>query len=156
MWLNLLFNIVLPLLTLVILNRAIYNKLNQVKTSLSYFFFYFPQLWYWAVCVQMPPSDCVSVRRSIEPRLRKREQRLARISLLIVLIFIICHSVKNIPTIFEIIGKDPRVSDSQCRLPIAISEIVWMCQFVQFKNIELRIRNSNLEESSCLFPNTSD
>ena len=34
MWLNLLFNILLPLLTLVILNRAIYNKLNQVKTLL--------------------------------------------------------------------------------------------------------------------------
>ena len=63
----------------------------------------------------MTVSDaaCVtcSLRRSTEPRLRKREQRLARISLLIVLIFIICHSVKNIPTIFEIFGKDPRVSE---------------------------------------------
>ena len=50
-----------------------------------------------------------SLRRSTEPRLRKREQRLAQISLLIVLVFFICHSVKNIPTIFEIFGKDPRV-----------------------------------------------
>ena len=41
---------------------------------------------------------------------RKRERNLARISFLIVTIFIICHSVKNIPTVFEIFGKNPRVS----------------------------------------------
>ena len=88
MWLNLLFNIIFPLVSLVILNTAIYKKLNQMN----------------------PPSREVSVRRSTEMRLRKREQRLGKISLLIVLIFIICHSLKNIPTIFEIFGKDPRVS----------------------------------------------
>ena len=49
-------------------------------------------------------------RRSIDSVLRKREQKLARISILIVIIFIICHSLKNIPTLFEIFGKDPRVS----------------------------------------------
>ena len=49
------------------------------------------------------------MRRSSAPSLRKREQRLARISLLIVLIFFICHSIKNIPNMFELFGKDPRV-----------------------------------------------
>ena len=52
------------------------------------------------------------LRRSSESSLRKRERRLAQISLLIVLIFIICHSIKNIPSIFEILGKDPRVRHS--------------------------------------------
>ena len=51
-----------------------------------------------------------TLRRSTESVLRKREQKLARISILIVIIFIICHSLKNIPTLFEIFGKDPRVS----------------------------------------------
>ena len=31
MWLNLIFNIVLPLTSLVILNKAIYKKLSQVR-----------------------------------------------------------------------------------------------------------------------------
>ena len=51
-----------------------------------------------------------TLRRSTDSVLRKREQKLARISILIVIIFIICHSLKNIPTLFEIFGKDPRVS----------------------------------------------
>ena len=32
-----------------------------------------------------------------------------RISLLIVLIFVICHTLKTVPSIFELFGKDPRV-----------------------------------------------
>ena len=51
-----------------------------------------------------------TLRRSTESVLRKREQKLARISILIVIIFIICHSLKNIPTLVEMFGKDPRVS----------------------------------------------
>ena len=104
MWLNLLFNILLPLLSLVILNRRIYNKLNQVRFN--------SKETEKKILSQISFSSRHSVRRSTEPRLRKREQRLARISLLIVMIFITCHSVKNIPTIFEIFGKDPRVSES--------------------------------------------
>ena len=50
-----------------------------------------------------------TLRRSTDSALRKRERNLAKISLLIVAIFIICHSVKNIPTVFEIFEKDPRV-----------------------------------------------
>ena len=34
---------------------------------------------------------------------------LLRISLLIVLIFVICHTLKTVPSIFELFGKDPRV-----------------------------------------------
>ena len=59
-----------------------------------------------------------ALRRSTESSLRKRERRLARISLLIVLIFIICHSIKNIPSMFEILGHDPRVRCSYYRQPM--------------------------------------
>ena len=31
MWLNLIFNVIIPLLTLTILNMAIYKKLNKVR-----------------------------------------------------------------------------------------------------------------------------
>ena len=64
-----------------------------------------------------------SLRRSTEPSLRAREQRLAHISLLIVLIFFICHSVKNIPSMFEIFGKDARVMlNTLHSMPITITD----------------------------------
>ena len=62
------------------------------------------------------------MRRTTESNLRKRERRLARISLLIVFIFIICHSVKNIPTMFEILGHDPRVICLEAILTIKCSQ----------------------------------
>ena len=33
MWLNLIFNVIIPLLTLTILNMAIYKKLNKVRVT---------------------------------------------------------------------------------------------------------------------------
>lgn len=134
MWLNLLFNIILPLLFLVILNRRIYNKLNQVR--------FISKEKEKKILSQISFSSRHSVRRSTEPRLRKREQRLARISLLIVMIFITCHSVKNIPTIFEIFGKDPRVSESPDFLKMPeFYHVFFFIIFIQLK-IYQRIRNS--------------
>ena len=69
----------------------------------------------------------LSIRRTAEGNLRRRELRqkiwvcdfylkktnnfrLARISLLIVIIFIICHSLKIFPSLFEILGYPPEVS----------------------------------------------
>ena len=65
---------------------------------------------YQFICFQ-PKVDIIfqTLRRTCDLSLRQREQRLARISLLIVLIFVICHTVKNIPSLYEICGKDPRV-----------------------------------------------
>ena len=63
------------------------------------------------------------LRRNIDSKLRKRERRLARISLLIVIIFIICHSVKNIPTVFELFGKDPRVNFTYLSFHFIIFEL---------------------------------
>ena len=124
MWLNLLFNILLPLFSLVILNRRIYNKLNQVR--------FISKETEKKILVQISFSSRHSVR-SQEPRLRKREQRLARISLLIVMIFITCHSVKNIPTILEIFGKDPRVSE--------LYHVLFFNFFIHLKIFQ-RMRNS--------------
>lgn len=101
MWLNLLFNTILPLTLLLFLNTAIYRRLNMISQE------------------SHDPHETRDLhnthnhkqpylRRSTGMKVRKREQRLAQISLLIVLVFFICHSVKNIPTIFEIFGKDPR------------------------------------------------
>ena len=61
------------------------------------------------------------MRRTQEGILRQRERRMARwqeieklnnfsrISLLIVLVFIFCHTLKTVPSIFELFGFDPRV-----------------------------------------------
>jgi len=105
MWLHVIFNLILPFVLLVYLNTAIYRKLN--KFPIDRF-----------TCNRSENHEQTEdvngvnnnfpLRRNIDSKLRKRERRLARISLLIVIIFIICHSVKNIPTVFELFGKDPR------------------------------------------------
>ena len=42
--------------------------------------------------------------------LRKRELRLARVSMMIVLIFMVCHSPKIVPTVCEIVHGDAEVT----------------------------------------------
>jgi len=99
LWLNLIFNLIIPLLILGCLNKQIYKKLNQIPErcpSISSNINNSVKLHY------------MTLRRTRDSKLRKRERRLARISILIVIIFIICHSVKNIPNIVEIFGEDPR------------------------------------------------
>jgi len=80
MWLHLLFNTVLPFTALLYLNAAIYKRLVSVRHV---------------------------GRRSSEEQLRRREVRLARISLSIVFIFLLCHSLKIIPSFLEILGQSP-------------------------------------------------
>ena len=53
------------------------------------------------------------LRRSREGWLRRRERRMARISLLIVIVFVICHTLKTVPSVFELFGKNPRVRRCQ-------------------------------------------
>jgi len=79
MWLHLVFNSVLPFSLLLYLNYAIYKRLVGQR----------------------------NVRRTAEGQLRRREVRLARISLSIVFIFILCHSLKILPSFLEILGKSP-------------------------------------------------
>jgi len=98
MWLHLIFNLLIPLSLMGYLNHAIYKKLHQIPKRAA------QRLSESSSC----GNNNMILRRSTDSKLRKRERRLARISLLIVLIFIICHSVKNIPTVFEIFGEDPR------------------------------------------------
>jgi len=84
MWLHLIFNTIIPFIILLALNIAIYKRL-----------------------VSLPQN--ISIRRTAEGNLRRRELRLARISLLIVIIFIICHSLKIFPSLFEILGYPPEL-----------------------------------------------
>jgi len=84
MWLHLLFNTIIPFTILLALNTAIYKRLVTLHSSMS-------------------------VRRTTEGNLRRREIRLARISLLIVIIFIICHSLKILPSLLEIMGYPPEL-----------------------------------------------
>ncbi|XP_023320601.1 FMRFamide receptor isoform X2 [Eurytemora carolleeae] len=86
MWLHFIFNSILPLSILLTLNTAIYRKLST--------------------CVEQMPGQ---LRRSTEGHLRRRELRLARISLLIVFIFVLCHTPKVFPSAFEICGQDPHM-----------------------------------------------
>ena len=74
-------------------NLSLYEMLNILMIS--------------TLCLQLPQS---SIRRTEESNLRRREMRLARISVLIVIIFIFCHSLKIIPSLLEILGYPPEVN----------------------------------------------
>jgi len=96
MWLPLILNTALPLALLLTLNSFIYARLATLRSRM---------------------------RRSQEGTLRRRERRMARISLLIVLIFVICHTLKTVPSIFELFGKEPR-EVAGCNLLILITHLL--------------------------------
>ncbi|XP_023334081.1 probable G-protein coupled receptor frpr-1 isoform X2 [Eurytemora carolleeae] len=78
-YLNLFIHGVIPLICLVILNTAVYK-----------------QMWRMNQC-------CEDERRNF---IHQREIRLSQVSLLIVLVFIICHSIRWIPNIFELYNAE--------------------------------------------------
>merc|ERR1719206_32498 len=75
-YMNLIFNGIIPLMTLVILNTLVYRRLKALSQ-----------------CVEAP------LRSS---SVQWREVMLAKVSCLIVAVFIVCHSVRWIPNIFEL------------------------------------------------------
>ena len=82
LWLHLIFVSLIPLSVLFCLNKAIHKKLT---------------------------NPFVSVRRTGHRSLRRRELRLARVSLGIVLLYMICHLPKLVPTLCEIAHKNAKV-----------------------------------------------
>ena len=55
------------------------------------------------------------MRRTGHETLRKRELRLARVSLGIVLLYMVCHSPKLVPTMCEIVYGDAKVVTLSCQ-----------------------------------------
>lgn len=76
-YMNMVLNGLLPLFSLVILNSLIYHRLRK-----------------YSLCVPQ-------LRRG--QSVQAREVRLARVSCLIVAVFIICHSVRWVPNIYELL-----------------------------------------------------
>ena len=58
------------------------------------------------------PRHCVLPRTSHDS-LRRREVRLARVSMAIVLLYLVCHTPKLVPSLCEILYGDPEVGCSQ-------------------------------------------
>ena len=58
------------------------------------------------------PRHCVLPRTSHDS-LRRREVRLARVSMAIVLLYLVCHTPKLVPSLCEILYGDPKVWCSQ-------------------------------------------
>jgi len=75
-YMNLIFNGIIPLTTLVILNTLVYRRLKALSQ-----------------CVEAPLRST---------SVQWREVMLAKVSCLIVAVFIVCHSIRWIPNIFEL------------------------------------------------------
>ena len=82
LWLHLIFVTLIPFTVLFCLNKTIHRKLSERDDS---------------------------VRRTGDETLRRRELRLARVSLCIVLLYMVCHSPKLVPTVCEILYEDAKV-----------------------------------------------
>ena len=83
LWLHLIFVTLIPFTVLFCLNKTVHRKLSE---------------------------GLISVRRTGHETLRRRELRLARVSLCIVLLYMVCHSPKLVPTVCEIVYGDAKVS----------------------------------------------
>jgi len=82
LWLHLIFVNIIPFGLLLWLNKKIHQKLSE---------------------------HLLDIRRTGHDTLRRRELRLARVSMLIVLIYMICHTPKLIPTMCELIYGNAKV-----------------------------------------------
>ena len=82
LWLHLIFVSIIPLAVLFWLNKTIHRKLCD---------------------------GIISVRRTGHETLRRREIRMARVSLGIVLLYMVCHTPKLVPTVCEIVYGDAKV-----------------------------------------------
>ena len=82
LWLHLIFVTIIPFTILLCLNRTIHRKLTE---------------------------GLISMRRTGHEALRRRELRLARVSLGIVLLYMVCHSPKLVPTVCELVVGDAKV-----------------------------------------------
>ena len=98
LWLHLIFVSLIPFTVLFWLNKTIHRKLSK---------------------------QLVRLRRTGHRSLRRRELRLARVSLGIVLLYMVCHLPKMVPTVCEIVYKDAKVcciGPSEVRaLPLGIA-----------------------------------
>jgi hypothetical protein len=94
LWLHLLFVTLIPFIVLLWLNKIIHKKLSK---------------------------GLISMRRTGHETLRRREVRLARVSLGIVLLYMVCHSPKLVPTVCEIVYGDAKV-DARVSLDKSVIE----------------------------------
>ena len=84
------------------LNKAIYSKLADYLVVVRRYAAELYSLLLFTLSLQM--------FRTGHDSLRKRELRLARVSMMIVLIFMVCHSPKIVPTVCEIVHGDAEVT----------------------------------------------
>jgi len=99
LWLSTIFNIILPIIALVLLNTFITRTIEQHLENLDQ--------------IRMRPTHDSSVRGSMartnilqrERTLRKREVTLSRINIYIVYIIVSCHTIRIIPNAWEIVHR---------------------------------------------------
>ena len=75
--------------------------IKQANETIIYEYFSLAQ------CVNIITYNCLP--RTGHDSLRRREMRLARVSMCIVLLYMICHLPKLLPTLLELIYADPEV-----------------------------------------------
>jgi len=90
LWLNTILNIIVPILTLIVLNIIILRKIKQHMQNLE-------------ESCQVELSARPSVTRLRQEKLiRKREVVISRVSVYIVVIIVSCHTIRIVPNMWEI------------------------------------------------------
>ena len=89
-YVNFILHAIIPLVALTILNTLIYRRVNITNISSS------------IITVILKLSTLHSSADSISASIHLKDVRLAHVSLVIVFVFICCHSIKWIPNMWEL------------------------------------------------------
>ena len=118
---NFVFNGLIPFTIIISLNSLLYKRLKQIwrenprDKSFS--------------CVH-PGGRKISTRR----RLRLNELELAKVSLIVIIIFVICNSIRWIPNIYELLQRLKLDEDDRIEWPEWVSSMIQVNHFLTVFN----------------------
>ena len=129
--LNLVFNGIIPFTLLIILNMLLYKRLKLILSDTSTY------IRASSVESNQPsnlPSEQNGLIKNNMRRLKASEIVLAKVSIFIVFVFILCHSVRWIPNIYELIQRMYQEDEKNIHWPSWIESITHISHFLTVFN----------------------
>ena len=139
--LNFVFNGFIPFALIIVLNTLLYKQLKLIVSGAPFISYSLPAstLQIQLQIQQRNLNIGENVGNGIQSnnkqkRIRANEMILARVSILIVIVFIVCHSVRWIPNIYELIQRINLPKDEDINWPFWIETITQISHFLTVFN----------------------
>ena len=133
--LNLVFNGLVPFALLIILNTLLYKQLKLIvrNTSTKLSSFRLRQLSIASIQLHNVHPEEDGLIQSKNKRIKPSEIMLAKVSIFIVFVFIVCHSIRWIPNIYELIQRIYS-EDGNIEWPFWVDSITQISHFLTVFN----------------------